>query len=67
MDPTACYCEMLASLQDNDVDAAREHAENLQRWLDRGGFCPQGQSLGDVKARLIEVLRNTAAVAQLDS
>ena len=67
MDPTACYREMLASLQDNDVEAAQEHARNLKSWLDRGGCCPQGQSLGDVKARLIEVLRNTAAVAQLDS
>jgi hypothetical protein len=67
MDPTACYREMLASLQDNDVEAAREHALNLRRWLDRGGFCPQGQSRGDVNARLIEVLRSTAPVAQLDS
>ncbi len=67
MDPTACYREMLASLQDNEVEAAREHALNLKRWLDRGGFCPQGQSLEDVTARLIEVLRNTAPVAQLDS
>jgi len=67
MDPTACYREMLASLQDNDVEAAREHALNLKRWLDRGGFCPQGQSLVDVNARLFEVLRNTAPVAQLDS
>ncbi len=67
MDPTACYREMLASLQDNDVEAAQEHALNLKRWLDRGGFCPQGQSLVDVNARLFEVVRNTATVAQLDS
>jgi hypothetical protein len=57
MDPTACYREMLASLQDNDVEAAREHALNLKRWLDRGGFCPQGQSIVDVYARLTEVLQ----------
>ena len=57
MDPTACYREMLASLQDNDVEAAREHARNLKRWLDRGGFCPQGQSLENVNARLTEVLQ----------
>jgi hypothetical protein len=67
MDPTACYREMLASLQDKDFEAAREHARNLKRWLDRGGFCPQGQNTVDVYARLNEVLRNTAAVAQLDS
>ena len=58
MDPTACYREMLASLQDNDVEAAREHALNLKRWLDRGGFCPQGQSIVDVHARLTEVLQS---------
>jgi hypothetical protein len=57
MDPTACYGEMLASLQDNDVEAAREHALNLKRWLDRGGFCPHGQSIVDVYARLAEVLQ----------
>ena len=66
MDPTACYREMLASLQDNDVEAAREHALNLKHWLDRGGFCPQGQSIVDVYARLTEVLL-TAHVARLDS
>jgi hypothetical protein len=67
MDPTTCYREMLASIRYGDVEAAGEHARNLKRWLDRGGFCPQGQSLEDVTARLIEVLRNTAPVAQLDS
>ena len=66
MDPTACYREMLASLQDNDVEAAREHALNLKHWLDRGGFCPQGQNIVDVYARLTEVLL-TAPVARLDS
>lgn len=59
MDPTACYREMLASLQDNDVEAAREHARSLKRWLDRGGFCPQGQSIVDVYARLTEVLQTS--------
>lgn len=57
MDPTACYREMLASLQDNDIEAAQEHARNLKRWLDRGGFCPQGHCLEDVYARLTEVLQ----------
>lgn len=58
---------MLTLMRDGDSAAAREHALNLKRWLDRGGFCPQGQSLEDVTARLFEVLRNTAPVAQLDS
>ena len=38
MDPTACYRDMLTSLQDGDNEAAREHALNLQGWLNRGGF-----------------------------
>ena len=67
MDPTACYREILALIRYGDVEAAGEHARNLKRWLDRGGFCPQGQSLEDVNAQLFEVLRNTAPVAQLDS
>jgi hypothetical protein len=59
MDPTACYQEMLVSLDDGDIDAAREHSENLKRWLDRGGFCPEGQNIVDVNRRLTEVLRMT--------
>ena len=63
MDPAACYLEMLASLQDHDFEAAQEHARNLKRWLDRGGFCPQGQSIVDVNARLTGVLQITVPAA----
>ena len=45
MDPTACYRDMLASLQDGDIETAREYALNLRRWLDRGGFLPGGGKL----------------------
>lgn len=62
MDPTACYREMLASLHDNDLDVAREHALNLKGWLNRGGFCPQGQNLVEVRALLARVLRLTNPV-----
>lgn len=61
MDPTACYRDMLASLQDGDIESAQEHALNQQRWLDRGGFCPEGQSIAAVRAQLAEVLHMTAA------
>ena len=66
MDPTACYREMLAALDDGDIDAAREHAENLKRWLDRGGFCPEGQNIVDVKRRLNEVLGMTVPLTPGD-
>ncbi len=62
MDPTACHRDMLRSLQDGDNDAAREHAMNLQRWLNRGGFCPHGQNIIAVKAELAQVLRMTATL-----
>ena len=66
MNPTACYCEILVSLEDGDLEAAREHALNLKRWLDRGGFCPQGQNIVDVNRRLTEVLHMTNPVARLE-
>ena len=61
MEPTTCYRDMLASLQDGDIEAAREHALNLRRWLNRGGFCPQGQNIVAVISQLDRVLRMTAA------
>jgi hypothetical protein len=61
MDPTACYHDMLASLQAGDIEAAREHALNLRRWLNGGGFCPQDQDIVAVRSQLDRVLRMTAA------
>jgi len=52
---------MLTLMRDGDSAAAREHAMNLQHWLNRGGFCPQGYSLTEVKGQLARVLRVTAA------
>jgi hypothetical protein len=60
MDPTACYRDMLASLQDSDIEAARKHALNLRRWLNSGGFCPQDQDIVAVRSQLDRVLRMTA-------
>jgi hypothetical protein len=62
MDPTVCYRDMLTSLQDGDNEAAREHALNLQGWLNRGGFCPHGQNIITVKAELAQVLCMTATL-----
>jgi len=61
MDPTACYHDMLASLQDGDIEAARVQALNLRRWLNGGGFFPQGQDVVAVRNQLDRVLRMTAA------
>lgn len=61
MDPTACYRDMLLSMQDGDRETARECAMNLQHWLNRRGFCPQGQDIVAVRSQLDQVLRMTAA------
>jgi len=61
MDPTACYRDMLLSLQDGDIEAAQEHALNLRRWLISGGFYPQDQDGVAVISQLERVLQMTAA------
>ena len=62
LDPTTCYTEMLTLMQGGDSAAAREHALNLQHWLSRGGFCPQGHSLAEVKSQLARALSVTEPV-----
>jgi len=52
---------MLTLMRDGDSAAAREHALNLQQWLNRGGFCPQGHSLAEVNSQLARALRVTDA------
>ena len=59
MDPTACYLEMLLSMQNGDFETAREHALILKRWLDRGGFYPQDENMLEVQGHLARVLRIT--------
>jgi hypothetical protein len=59
MDPTTCYHDMLLLMQEGKLRAAREHALNLQHWLNRGGFCPENQELTGVKGHLARVLRMT--------
>ena len=45
MDPDACFSELLSAVADGDGDEARQHAENLITWLQRGGFSPGGEKL----------------------
>ena len=59
MDPTACYLEMILSMQDGDLETARDSALNLKRWLDRGGFYPQEENILEVDGHLARVLRIT--------
>lgn len=41
MDPQAAWNEMLDAIAANDLFEAELRAEELIRWLDRGGFAPQ--------------------------
>lgn len=40
MDPNATWETILEAWIKGDMETAGEHAEDLQRWLDRGGFAP---------------------------
>ena len=42
MDPDACFAELLDAIASGEAEAAYDHADNLLRWLDRGGFAPGG-------------------------
>jgi hypothetical protein len=41
MDPDAALKATLTLLADHDWQAAKEQFENLQAWVDRGGFPPK--------------------------
>lgn len=60
MDPTQCYLEMFAAMQEGDFATARERALTLQEWLDRGGFSPANYNSTEVRSYLASVLRRTA-------
>lgn len=40
MDPNATWVLLLQAIQSEDWKAVRDHAEDLEHWLDRGGFPP---------------------------
>lgn len=42
MDPTANFRDILSALADNDLETARDLADDLRQWLRRGGFSPVG-------------------------
>lgn len=41
MDPDATLADLITAICGGDTEAAREHFENLSRWIDRGGFTPK--------------------------
>lgn len=59
MDPSACYHDMLISMQHGDFETARGHALQLKRWLDGGGYYPPDENMLEVQGHLARVLRIT--------
>lgn len=41
MDPNATLAQLRTALEDEDIAAAFEHFDALDRWLCRGGFAPE--------------------------
>jgi hypothetical protein len=54
MDPTACYALLKAAISDLDTEAVDEHMGNLQDWLRKGGFLPEGVTREQVEATFDE-------------
>ena len=59
MDPTACYHEMICSMNKGHYDDARASAHSLKAWLDSGGFYPKEENILEVQGHLARVLRIT--------
>ena len=59
MDSTATYLAMFNAMSDKKFGEAREHAENLQNWLDGGGLYPDTYTQGEVDAYLANVMSRT--------
>lgn len=44
MDPNSCWEELILAIKRDDRKEARDYAESLQAWLERGGFLPNNVS-----------------------
>ena len=64
MDPQATLYNLLAELAapEPDRDTISEYLENLQAWIERGGFFPQ---VSDLAGRAIVVRPHRENVAEL--
>ena len=40
MDPDQTLSDLFDAMAEGDAELAKEHAANLQQWLERGGFTP---------------------------
>lgn len=52
MDINAAFRDLLAAIAARDVDAARDLADSVKTWLDRGGFQPAGYSPEQIRETL---------------
>ena len=55
MDPDACVDLIVAAIEDEDWEEAIDHANNLDLWLNAGGFPPPRWSGGTYIARFGEL------------
>ncbi len=44
MDPTATVKELRLAIRRGDSEEARDYANALKGWLDKGGFIPDGET-----------------------
>lgn len=48
MDPFECWKKVLESIKDDDLPEAFYSLKDLESWIEKGGFEPDGISLGIV-------------------
>lgn len=57
MDPNAAWNGMLGALMDGMIGEAKEYAEALLGWLDRGGFMPKATQVNMSRDDVYAVVR----------
>jgi len=57
MDPDACFLQLIAALQDGELETAQDRVEDLHVWLQRGGFPPHGFFIAEAVDSLKDVPR----------
>lgn len=64
MDPQQTYIDMLAAMQANDHETARELALALKEWLARGGFRPHQVTTETMDASIATALRQATRLVE---
>lgn len=62
MDPNQTYVDMIAALQEQDLETARTLALALKNWLATGGFYPSQYPAEKVHSSIENVLNQTAGI-----